>query len=388
MTSLFVQNYLKSGKSLTDLKLEHGVKSFVQNSKISLTYDQIEARDSDPLSQQCRGLILKETSYEAVAVPMFRFFNKEQIGVAASVDLTTAVFEEKLDGTLILIYYDQAVDKWFCATRSRPEADVNVDDGNYTFTDLVNMTIKNNLGFENINEWMNSCVNLPKTKTFCFEFCSPLNRIVCNYQDFSLTLLSVRDNVTFQEEDPVLYTPTLGIPTIKTYSFSSLSDLIEVVNRWNPKEHEGIVVKDANFNRVKIKSPAYVAYNHMRDSLSTSLRGCVEVILIEKDDDVISMLPDFIGNRIKRLKPIVAQVLRQAQQDFDDLSHIEDMKEFALAAQQKAWPAVLFSLKRGRTSSVLQFAKGNIKDLTKIPTSAVDTMLSLCQKIDPSIKNL
>lgn len=385
---LLVQSFLRSGNSLEQLYLEHGVKSYVQNRKISLSYDQIEARDSDPLSQQCRGLILREGSFDIVAAPMFRFFNLEQTGLCSSIDWDSAAFEEKLDGTLIIAYYDDEASLWFCATRSRPEADVPVDNGTKTFTDLVNITVERRFGFPNLRSLLEMKGSGLKNKTFCMELCSPLNRIVCDYPDFSLTMLAVRDNISLLEHDPKQYAEMLGIPNIKTYSFQNVSEVVEAVRQWDPKDHEGLVVKDGEFRRIKVKNPAYVAYNHMRDSLSTSIRGCMEVILLGKDDDVIPMVPEFIGDRIKKLKPVVAKVLQQTNQDYEELKNIEPMKDFALAAQQRLWPAALFALKRAKTSDLLLFAQGNNPEIAKIPTSSVDTMLMLCQKIDPTIKDI
>lgn len=388
---LFVQDYLRSGKSLEDLRAEHGIKSFVQNGKISLSYDQIEARESDQLSQQCRGLILRESTFDVVAVPMFRFFNLDQ-GAAAPVDWRTAQFEEKLDGTLIIAYYDRIDLRWFCATRSRPEADVPVDDSTSTFTDLVNVAIQKQSSFKNLNAWMDYVCQRhlpnPKEYTFCFELCSPVNRIVCEYKDFSLTLLAVRHNTTLVEQPAPLWSMILEVPAIHTYSFNSLPEMLEAVRTWDPKDHEGVVVKDASYQRVKVKNPAYVAFNHMRDSLSTSVRGCVEVILLGKDDDVIAMVPEFIGNRIKRLRPVVAQVLNETERDYNELKAIDDMKSFALATQGRLWPACLFALKRGKTQSVSDFALGLHKESTKVPQSSVDTMIGLCEKLDPSLKDL
>lgn len=146
---LLVQDYLLT-HSLLDLENEYGVfASFSKDgSKFSLNYDQILVRDSDELSQQCRGLILAAadgSSYrpqaevdgsklkyshitpgatQVVAMPFKRFFNLGQ-GSAAKIDLDSTVrIMEKMDGTLIILYHDQLKNEWHVATRSVPEADV------------------------------------------------------------------------------------------------------------------------------------------------------------------------------------------------------------------------------------------------------------------------
>src|SRR5690606_36109752 len=114
-----------------------------------------EAKEDDPLAQECRGLVLscedgasllpqaltipgQKTSYDhlcpgktkILAYPMKRFFNHGQ-GAAAQVnwsDPNLAVLE-KLDGTLCIVYWDPFTSCWCVATRSVPEADLLMDNG-------------------------------------------------------------------------------------------------------------------------------------------------------------------------------------------------------------------------------------------------------------------
>lgn len=382
--SLIVREYLLSGNSLDNLKAEHGVKHHVHNNKICLTYDQIEAKESDKLSQQCRGLVLRNNKdYDIVAYPFNRFFNLEQKELAAQVDWNNAKFYDKVDGTLIICYFDFEQNKWCVGTRSRSEADGNIDGGNLTFAQLFDMAVKKIMGKNaNLQDFMRDA---DQYNTYCFELTSPYNRIVCYYEDIGLTLLGVRSNFSLKENDPSIYLDKIqaNLPTI--YDFKNINHMIQVVREWDPKEKEGVVVCDANFNRVKVKNPAYIAYNHMRDSLITSWRGCAEVILLGKEDNVISMMPAVIADRIKKLKPVIGEVLKKTQEDYEKLRYIDNMKEFALKAQQCLWPAALFALKRGKASDLKTFALGNKENQSKIPTTATKTILELCKKIDGSI---
>ena len=535
---LHVQKYLKSGKTLEDLKNEHGVKSNVAHGKICLNYDQIEASNSDELACQCRGLVLREGNYEIVACPMFRFFNLEQKEVAADIDWNSAIYEEKMDGCLeyntviktnfgsrkigelvkgnfkgkvlsydpitntveyddviavsekdnidnwyelelengniiqvtsnhkvyvpkinayksvedldgteellifeevvkikslkkiklsskrydlqtkknnnffangilvhnscIIVYFDDIKDKWCCGTRNRSEADANINDINFTFANLVDQTIQvmwnsknpncnRNVSLQDLMQEMDRFQTVDaKKRTFVFELTSPVNRIVCKYDESKLTLLAVRNNLTLEEEFPQVWTPIekFGIECTKTYSFSNVNHMIQVIREWNPEDHEGVVVKDKYWNRIKVKNPAYISFNHMRDSLATSFRGCVEIILLGKEDDVIGMMSELIAKRIMRLKSAIDKVILQTQRDYDELRHIEDIKEFALAAQNKLWKGALFALKRGKTPDLKTFALGNKPGVVKIPTSAVDTMLKLIKQVDPDVARL
>src|SRR6478609_5767270 len=116
MSRLLVQQFLREGGSPEQLLASHGVRAKAYNGKVSFVYDQLAARNDDPLACQCRGLVLREGSWEILARPFDRFFNHGQ-AEAASIDWATARFEEKLDGTLLIVYWDPlagAGGRWLC----------------------------------------------------------------------------------------------------------------------------------------------------------------------------------------------------------------------------------------------------------------------------------
>lgn len=381
--------------SLEHLEKQHGIKSYVANGKIGLNYDQLNATNSDPVSQQCRGLVLREGSYDIIAYPMNRFFNLEQKDVAANIDWSSALYWEKLDGTCIIVAFDDQLNKWCCGTRGRPDADANAHDCGMTFSQLVDATVNEMRSrahpmmlFDRAANLQDFCRKANKNYTYVFELTSPFNRIVCKYEESTLTLLAVRNNVTLDEVDPrdavFAFADFLVLLPLK-YSFNSIEDMVKVIREWNPEHHEGVVVCDKNFNRVKVKNPSYVAFNHIRNSLSTSWRGCAEVIMLGKDDDVVAMMPQVIVNRISLLKPAIKKVIEQTQADYDEIKDEDDMKSFAFQANIKLWPAALFALKRGKATDLKTYMLGNKSDVSKLPQNAVDNMLRLAAKIDPDI---
>lgn len=408
MKTLLVQDFLLH-KSFAELKETHSVSPTLgpNNRKISLNYSQLETKDDDVLAQDCRGLILAK--YNDVefnltdngllnedivvgktiikALPFKRFFNYGQ-EAAVDIDWSTARFEDKKDGSLIIGYVDTYQNKWCCATRKMCEAHGVIQDSDLTFAHLVNVAAQR-YGATDFNDFMNRGSKDWHTLTFKFELTSPYNRIVCKYDEIGLTLLGVRNNISFEEYDTYEYAKTLGVFTPEEFHFSNINHMIQVVREWNPQEKEGIVAVDYNFNRIKVKNPSYVAFNRLHDSLATSWRGCAEVILLGTEDDVIPMMPEMIANRIIKLKPLVAKVLHQTQEDYDRLKSIDDMKTFALSAQKCLWPAALFALKRGKTPDLRTFAIGNNRsEKASIPKPALETMLELCKKLDPTLKEV
>lgn len=386
-TQLLVQNYLKSGKTLEQLQTEHGVYSNLCNGKIGLNYDQLEAKENDLLAQQCRGLILDAETFDIIAYPFNRFFNMEQTGVAASVNFSTAKFLEKMDGTCCIVYFYK--NNWYIGTRGRCEADANAHDAGMTFAQLFDVCVKemSKKAGSNISNIQELMFNADKDCTYIFELTSPVNRIVCDYPDFFLTLIGVRNIKSLQEIWPsehVHLFSSVNMKVAEEYNFNNINHMIQVVRDWNPKDHEGVVVVDNNFNRVKVKNPAYLAFNKMRDSLSTSVRGCIEVILLGKEDDIIGMIPEFISNRINILKEHIVKIIAQTEADYLELKDIQDMKEYALAAQKKLWAAPLFAIKRGKSASVRDFIMGKSTDL-KISQTMLDMIFELCKKINPEL---
>jgi hypothetical protein len=411
---LLVQEFLET-HSFKDLQEQHGVYASFSKSghKFSLNYDQIEAKEADPLAQECRGLILSAedgrvfTPVESegkmkfdhitpgvtkiLAFPMRRFFNYGQ-GSAAEVnwaDPNLAILE-KLDGTLCIVYYDWITKEWCVATRSVPEADIIMDNGLFTFRTLFEKALKDTTGMD----FFDFCSgNLSPNFTYCFELTTPYNRIVVNYVDNKVTLLSARHMPDLQELDfnntRLSYLAKI-IPIVQAHTYTSVSDLLDWVSSLNPMEHEGVVVRDSNFNRIKVKNAAYVAHNKLRDTLGTSERNCLELILLEKDDDVVSMLPEEIVKNLNKIKQNLKVSINIYDKMYDvvlnaaELSKLVsegklesagnekvdvDKKTFALtlqhiAADSKLWTAPFFQRFSGRNSGMRDFINQNKKDGT------------------------
>lgn len=391
---LLVQKYLEN-HSFGDLAREHGVYASFSKSgyKFSLNYDQIEAKEADPLAQECRGLILSSLDgrpyswnptpegklsrddivpgkTKILAYPMKRFFNYGQ-GSAAQInwsDPNLAILE-KLDGTLCIVYFDPFLNQWCVATRSVSEADLLMDNGIYTFRTLFEKALKETTGYE----FETFTRYLDKDYTFCFELTTPYNRIVVDYKNCGVTLLAVRGLVTLSEVSmthPVVDLLPTCLPLVKSYTYTSVDELVNWVSSLNPMEHEGVVVRDSNFNRIKVKNAAYVAYNKLNDRLGSSERNLMEFILLEKDDDVAGFIPEEIAKNMAKIK-VGFQLALHKQDEAYKLARAEadakapgDKKTFAILVTQdkKMWHAPFFAMWDGKASSMKDFIQKNRKD--------------------------
>jgi hypothetical protein len=375
VTALLVQDYLRSGGTFESLFEEHAVRAKPHNGKVSFVYDQLAASNSNALACQCRGLVLRETSWDVVAYPFDRFFNHGQ-QEAARIDWGTARFEEKLDGTLLIVYWDDFASRWMCATRSMCEAHGNIN-GVGTFAELADRAARGaGVGARSLHDLMDG-VGADRCATYMFELTGPYNQIVCRYESLGLTLLGVRDLSTFSERCPVTESSQLGFATPRTWRFDNISHLIEVISEWNPTEFEGIVARDDAFRRVKVKSPKYLAVAHAGESLGSSWRSVCEAVASGAVDDIEAMLPILAQERVGVVKVALADVVQQTESDWAELRGIDDMKTFALAAQKRVWPAALFLLKRGKAQSVSAAVKA----------VSGDHVLSLVEKAIPGLVN-
>lgn len=395
-----VQKFLLT-KTFGDLEIEHGVYATFSNSghMFSLNYDQIEARESDPLSQNCRGLVLsavdgKSFTDQAVetkgrlnysgicpgetviqAFPMSRFFNYGQGAAAVNLNQKDITAYSKLDGTLTILFKDKFSNEYNIATRSVPQADIKLDASDLTFRTLFEKSLYDSTGMS-FNDLCQIC---DSDYTYCFELTGFYNRIVVKYEKCEVTLLAVRNNNTLLEskieECPLVTKHNFKIPN--TYKINeSPEQLINWVNEQHPFEQEGVVICDSKFNRLKIKSAAYVAFNRVHDlRLGTSDRNCLEIILLEKEDDICPMLPTEIANKLIGIKTKLVDFIHKHDAAYCDaakqaLDAGENdklrRKHFAslVTVNSDVWSAPLFYIYNGKASNIKEFIFANKKEGT------------------------
>lgn len=345
---LEVQKYLLS-HNLEQLAADHGVYARFSTKnphKFTLNYDQLEAKEADPISQECRGLVLRTDKVfndptmahpelqtvigdtTILAFPMRRFFNYGQASAApVNFDHPDTRFCEKLDGTLCILYWDRDLMEWSVATRSVPDADLPMDGfGNQTFSDLFWKAFKASGGDISALDYARG------HHTFCFELCTPDNQIVVRYSDYKVWLLAVREIATGHEMLPDDWAKQIGVSPAPTYKFGSLNEMLDFVSTRNPSDHEGVVVCDSHFNRVKVKNAGYLALNKIKDSVAKSPRAALEIILLGTDDDVMPLVGKNIQDFIIATKEKLQVFLKTMDEEYARSYHT-DRKTFALAIQ-------------------------------------------------------
>ena len=230
-------------------------------------------------------------------------------------------------------------------------------DSSMTFKDLVMLTLEDmGLTFDHLT----SCMELGYS--YICELLTPENQVVVHHQDRKLVLLAVRSihEPFFKECDLEIWkgwNPDFPLPIVTLYSGFSKEAVMAAVQERNPIEHEGYVLVDRNFNRVKVKSDAYCLMSYQRDGLGKSNRARLELIFSDKVDDVIGLLPSFVQEKITSIQVALTKLVQEIAVTYAEIKHIETQKDFAAEALRYKYSAVLFALRGGKIVDPLQWFK-------------------------------
>ncbi len=222
-------------------------------------YD-IDANFHDPVVQEARGIIINTASCDVVCWP-FRKFGNYHESYADEIDWSTAVVQEKIDGSIIKIWFNIISNKWQISSNSCIDANEALLQTGISVASLVAST-------KEYKDLISSNI-LNKNNTYIFELIGPYNQVVVRYNTTQLCLLGIRNNKTGEEFSTNIITKTYQIRCPKNYAAKNLKDCINAaksLNNQNYPDIEGFVVVDANWNRIKVKSPEYLIYHHLMNN--------------------------------------------------------------------------------------------------------------------------
>jgi hypothetical protein len=348
-----VQEYLRQAggqsdiKPLDKLKSEFGISyRFHQTfpNLVLLKYSQIESPMGEKIVQECRGLILDSSKdWEIVSRPYDKFFNHGE-GHAASLDLSTTRAQEKLDGSLMNLFYYQGM--WRVATSGSPDASGDVHPGfDGDFSKLF-WSAFHALGY-----------HLPgkdfRDYSFLWELETKYNRIVVQRgAQPVLTLHGVRHK-NGHELHPGQFA-YVGWKTVKEFPFEDIQGIVRMAEDLNPVEQEGFILVDANFNRVKIKSSQYVRLHHMRDQLTPA--KMVGVVVNAEGDEFLVYFPEWT-ELFNQIQAQYDDIVDDIKAKYQTVKGIENQKEFALAIADYPHKGCLFALRAGKVESIQDYIR-------------------------------
>ena len=283
-------------KTIEDLKLRW--KDYPH--KVSLRYDSIESNLSLPECQDARGLVLEKGTWKVMSLAFRKFFNQGE-GRAAEIDWAKARVFQKMDGTLIQVYYDWVTEEIYAGTTGTAEGEGDVNNFHYTngrestFSDLFWHAYGETTHKFGWNGPLYYKARFEKYKglTVAMELCTPYNIVVTPHTESRVYLLGARDLETgrelsfaeLEEMSKHLYVPMA--PTIAVGG-KTPEELIASFDGM-PYTNEGYIVCDENFNRVKIKNPAYVAVHFIKDS--TAFWRVIDIVRSGETDEFVATFP-------------------------------------------------------------------------------------------------
>ena len=315
---------------------------------VMLRYNQISSPMNERIVQECRGLIVNEADdWNIVSHPFDKFFNAGEPN-AAAIDWTTARVFEKLDGSLMSLYFYHG--EWQVASNGRPEAGGPLGSRGITMAQGFWQT------------WRDLGLQIPPDSFagwwFGFELMTPWNQIIVRHDTSKIVCIGAR-----RPHGTEVWPPEVPFewPKVASFPLGSLEDVLGAAEQIHPMNGEGFVVCDAQFRRVKIKSAQYVALHHLRDQFS--LPKIIELVRAGEGDEFLAYFPDF-RPQFEDVRNRFNATCAQSEADFAELKAIENPREFALAAQKKAIPAALFALRNGKVQTAREFfARANMAPL-------------------------
>lgn len=308
---------------------------------ISLKYNQIESPMHEECVADCRGLVVKASDPTQVVAMAYRKFWNLGEKYAAPIDWASARVMEKLDGSLITMYWHEG--RWCVASSGHPTAGGNYNgESDKTFAEAFWETF-HELGYklpDDQADW---------PRWYIFELCRPDNRIVVRYDRPRLVLHGVRaasghPTAAFEEYeymDVELFAREHGWEHVKSWPATDAVQAVIDAAQTDPLALEGFVVVDANMNRVKVKNPRYVEIHHLRGNRSP--RAVVELWKAGETGEVLAHFPEMQPDFDAVINPI-AEAVSRIQARWAMHGKEQDRKSFALAVKDLPFSSVLFRM--------------------------------------------
>lgn len=357
-----VQKFLiENGLQKLKEKFEIEVREYPEKGICVLNYSMIDSPRFHPICDECRSLILRKDSWEILACSFVRFFNwQESIRQNDKVtvntqrissydeyctkefDLTNAIVETKIDGSIISLWWDNIEKTWNTATRSMAYGEGETNFGR-TFHDLFMATTANSpmwTFIKNSPEWQDF--------TIVFEITSPENRIVTPYTENKAYLIGCRYNKTNRElscTELDNMANAWGFTRPKYFKINNYKELIDLIGTFKAIE-EGVVLKIENENgshwRIKAKNPAYLAIANLRANGKISPKRILDLIIRNDQIEYLKYFPEdekyfnFVELEYNGSKNRIKSI-------YNEHMAIQDQKEFALTIM----PKTVYSFEKG-----------------------------------------
>lgn len=295
---------------------------------VLLKYNQIDSDFSQKICNECRGLIVNKHTFTPVALSFFKFYNIEE-QYAAKIDWDSVSVQEKVDGSKMLVWWDDIHGKWKISTSGTLDAaDAMIN------TTMLSTSISFKALFE-MAAWVDGYTLedlfsfLDRSKCYTFELVSPYNRVVVPYNEARLYLIGVRNIVTFEEEVPNV--PGMNIRQPIHYNLFNLDECREALEEMDWDE-EGFVAVDKYWNRVKIKNKKWLQAHYLANNGVQSKTRILEIIENNEQNEFLAYFPEY-QKRFAEITCLLDSFIQECVDAIEDVvkhGPYETKKDFAL----------------------------------------------------------
>lgn len=348
----------KSVEDMVRILGERGIKVrlYPEQRIMLLDYDQIEAKKTDPITIECRSLILHIDTLEVVSRKFDRFFNHgESPEYFKNFSYERAMILEKSDGSIMGSYCLDGT--WYISSRGMAFAE-----GPHPLGGTFETLAFQSLGVTDLGEYQKLCSrHMDPAFTYIWEMTGPMNRIVTPYQEAEMVLLGIRSNATGEYrtwEQMVKLVRDLGpgFRMPKLYRFKDLAETLTGASALKDLA-EGFVLWDTTSDlRMKIKSATYVLAHQIRgENTVPTPKNILNMIFEGEIDEFCSYFPEY-GQLVIGAQNLVLKVLSDLEEAYATNMHIENQKEFAQAVSSLPNSGLIFAARKKNTCPAREFA--------------------------------
>lgn len=338
-----------SSAFLTELKsIGVDVRDYPEHKMWLLDYNMIEAIKNHPVVNECRGLLM---SYDGSIVRkgFSRFYNLGENGVD-NFDFKNSTAYEKADGSLCFVYWCESTQRWEIGTRGTAFAE-----GPNEWHGTFRQAMLDAMGrYE--TQFQSDCKHFAKNLTRLYEYISPDNRIVTPYKESMLVALAIVNNETGQEyigEEPFLERSLdWNVREIREYKFDTLEHCMETLHALTDLQEGYVVYNHITKERIKMKSPSYVATHRIRGN-GLTLNSICELVAMGEVDEYVAVFPedevkfDPALSKYAEMKALLINDYLAAShyvEQFKGLPH--EQREFALYIKDMPLSGVMFKARK------------------------------------------
>jgi hypothetical protein len=280
---------------------------------VLLKYNQIKSDFSLPLVRECRGIILDLADNANVVCKAFdKFFNFGEKNAVSESDLVSPLIaQEKVDGSIMKLWYWERGKKWMVSTNGTIDASEailprryhsDVIGGVYTFRDsFIDAIVQ--AGYKDLSEFVER-IQAKKGLTYVFELTGIGNRVVVPYIQTELTYLTAFDNQSGREFFN-LHRDLSLLRGLETIDIESINDVYSLLQKRNDIFHEGFVIVDSVGNRLKMKTEKYLEVHRLRGESVPSTARLLRLIVTGEWAQFVEYFPEYKSEIENLLKNFV-----------------------------------------------------------------------------------